>query len=307
MIGFIFPGQGSQAVGMGWDLYEGSPTARGVLDEIATGLNFPLLRLMFEGPAEELTQTQNAQPALLAHAVAVNAMLREAGLQPAMVAGHSLGEYSALVAAGSLTPVEGVRLVRLRGTLMAEVGARDGGTMAAIIGLERDAVELAVAEGGQVGTVRIANLNAPGQIVISGEEAAVRRAGELARDAGAKRVMPLNVSGAFHSPLMQPAAERLREALDQVDLLTAQVPVVSNVDATARTAPGALKQTLVAQLTSSVRWDDCVRAMISGGVTTFVEVGPGRVLTNMLRRAYPEVACHSTGDLESVREAIGAL
>jgi len=307
MIAFICPGQGSQSVGMARDLYEGSTTAKAVLDGIAAALDFPLLQLMFEGPAEELTQTQHAQPALLAHSAAVAAMLAAAGVHPGLVAGHSLGEYSALVAAESLSPVEGARLVRVRGELMAEVGARVGGTMAAVIGLDGERLAEAVREAGQVGTVVLANLNASDQIVISGEAAAVQRAGELAQAAGAKRVIPLSVSGAFHSPLMQPAAEQLGAALAQADVRPARVPVVNNVDAVSRTQPDELRQALVAQLTSAVRWDDCLRAMVAVGVRTCVEVGPGKVLTNMGRRGYPDVTCHPAGDMASVQAAIEAL
>jgi [acyl-carrier-protein] S-malonyltransferase len=307
MIAFICPGQGSQAVGMARDLYEGSATARRVLDDIAAALDFPLLSLMFEGPAEELTQTQHAQPALLAHSAAVAAMLAEGGVRPQVVAGHSLGEYSALVAAGSLSPVQGAQLVRVRGQLMAEIGAQVGGTMAAVIGLPAEALTAAVAEAGQVGTVVLANLNAPDQTVISGEEPAVKRAGELAQEAGAKRVIPLSVSGAFHSPLMQPAAARLQVALAAADVQPACVPVVSNVDAQTRMAPDDLRAALVAQLTSSVRWDDCLKAMASAGVTTFVEVGPGKVLTNMVRRACPDATTYAAGDLASVQAALEAL
>lgn len=307
MLAFIFPGQGSQTVGMGRDLYDGSAVARAVLDEVAAGLDFPLLGLMFEGPAETLTETQNAQPALLAHSAAVNAMLREAGLQPELVAGHSLGEYSALVAADVLTPVDGARLVRQRGQLMAQIGAEAGGTMAAIIGLAVEPLQQAVEQAGQVGTVCLANLNSAEQIVISGDPAAVQRAGELAKEAGAKRVVPLNVSGAFHSPLMQPAADRLNAVLAQTELRPAQAPVVHNVDAAQRSQPDEIKAALVAQLTSSVRWDSCVQAMIQSGVTDFVEVGPGKVLTNMIRRGYPQVTCHSTDTLAGVAQTIEAL
>jgi [acyl-carrier-protein] S-malonyltransferase len=211
------------------------------------------------------------------------------------------------VAAGSLSAVAGARLVRVRGELMAKIGARVGGTMAAVIGLEREKMAQVVAQAGEVGTVVLANLNMLDQIVISGEAVAVQRAGELAQEAGAKRVLPLNVSGAFHSPLMQPATERLHEALAEADVRAAQVPVVNNVDALPRTQPDELRQALVAQLTSSVRWDDCLKAMVAAGATTFVEVGPGKVLTNMLRRGYPDVACHTAGDAESVRGTIEAL
>ena len=304
MIAFILPGQGSQSVGMARDLYEGSETAKRVLDEIAAALDFPLLSLMFEGPAEELTLTQNAQPALLAHSAAAAAMLREGGVAPAVVAGHSLGEYSALVAAGCLTPVAAAGLVRARGELMAEVGRQVGGTMAAIIGLTSDLVEQAVAEASQVGVVCLANLDAPEQIVISGEEAAVRRASELASAAGAKRVMPLSVSGAFHSPLMQPAADRFAAVLAQAPLQDAAVPLVSNVDATPRQDAESIRAALLAQLTGSVRWHDCTAQIVQMGATSCVEVGPGKVLTNMLRRAYPDVACQTAGDMASVTATI---
>lgn len=307
MLAFIFPGQGSQTVGMARDLYDGSAVARAVLDEIAAGLDFPLLDLMFEGPAEALTQTENAQPALLAHSAAVNAMLREAGLQPGLVAGHSLGEYSALVAAEVLTPVDGARLVRERGKLMAQTGAEAGGTMAAIIGLAVEPLQQAVEQAGQVGTVCLANLNSAEQIVISGDPAAVERAGELAREAGAKRVVPLNVSGAFHSPLMQPAADKLGEVLARTDFQPAKAPVVHNVDAAQRIQPDEIRAALVAQLTSSVRWDGCIQAMIEAGVTDFVEAGPGKVLTNMLKRGYPQVNCHSTDNMAGVAQTIEAL
>jgi [acyl-carrier-protein] S-malonyltransferase len=307
MIAFVFPGQGSQSAGMAHDLYEGSATARTVLDDVAAALDFPLLQLMFEGPAEELTLTQNAQPALLAHSAAATAVLREAGVVPAVVAGHSLGEYSALVAAGCLSPVEAVRLVRARGELMADVGRQVGGTMAAVIGLPQDLVEQAVADAAQVGTVCLANLNALDQIVISGEEAAVKRASELASEAGAKRVLPLTVSGAFHSPLMQPAADRFAAVLGEVPLQDAAVPVVSNVDAIPRQDAQSIRAALLAQLTGSVRWYEGAMRMVEMGTTTCLEAGPGKVLTNMMRRAQPEVACYLAGDMASIAETIEAL
>ncbi|MEN6641102.1 MAG: ACP S-malonyltransferase [Armatimonadia bacterium] len=306
MIAFIFPGQGSQSVGMARSLYETSPTAKAVLDDIE-GTLLGLLTLMFEGPDKDLTQTQNAQPALLAHSVAVNAVLQEQGIGPAVVAGHSLGEYSALVAAGCLDAVAAARLVRIRGQLMAEVGQQVGGTMAAVIGLNREALEQAVAQAQEVGIVCVANLNAPGQIVISGEEPAVRRASELASEAGARRVMPLNVSGAFHSPLMQPAADRFAEVLAQVDLQDATVPLVSNVDAAERTSAASIRQALLAQLTGSVRWDDSINRMIAMGVTAFIEVGPGKVLANMLKRSAPDVAAYNADGPEAIADVVAAL
>ncbi len=307
MIAFIFPGQGSQTVGMARDLYEQSETARRVLEEIVAGLDFPLLSLMFEGPAETLTETQNAQPALLAHSAAAAALLAEAGVEPSLVAGHSLGEYSALVAAGCLTAVEGAKLVRRRGEIMAEIGAQVGGTMAAVIGLAQEKLQEIVAEAAQEGVVCIANINTPEQLVISGMESAVSKAKELAEQAGAKRVIPLKVSGAFHSPLMEPAVEKLQEALSRVALGPARIPVVCNVDAQLRQQPEELRQALLWQLTASVRWDDCVQTMLQAGVRTFIEVGPGQVLTNMLRRTYPEVRCWAVGDMESLHAVKEAL
>jgi [acyl-carrier-protein] S-malonyltransferase len=307
MLAFIFPGQGSQAVGMAKDLYEGSASARALLDEIAGALDFPLLDLMFEGPAEELTRTEHAQPALLAHSAAANLLLREAGLQPAAFAGHSLGEYSALVGAGCLSAPEAAKLVRLRGLYMSEAGREVGGTMAAVLGMEPDALEAAIAPAREVGEVVLANLNAPGQIVISGAEAAVKRAGELASEAGAKRVLPLNVSGAFHSPLMAPAAERLAEALNAVSLSDAAAPLVSNVDAVARTAAADIRTALLAQLTGAVRWDDCAQTLVALGVTAVVEVGPGKVLANMLKRSAPDLTVCNADTLEGIAATVAAL
>lgn len=307
MLAFVFPGQGSQAVGMARDLYEGSPAAQALLDQLAAAVDFPLLDLMFEGPAEELTRTEHAQPALLAHSLAANLLLREAGLAPEAVGGHSLGEYSACVAAGVLSAADGVRLVRQRGLFMAEAGQEVGGTMAAVLGMEAADLEAAMAPAREVGAVVLANLNASGQIVISGEEAAVKRAGELASAAGAKRVLPLNVSGAFHSPLMAPAAEKLGLALQAVSFADAAVPVVSNVDATPRTAAEDVRSALLAQLTGAVRWQDCMAALVGLGVTTFVEVGPGKVLANMLKRAAPEAQVYNADTLEGIAATVAAL
>jgi [acyl-carrier-protein] S-malonyltransferase len=292
---------------MSKDLYEGSAVARAVLDGVAAALDFPLLPLMFEGPVEELTKTQNAQPALLAHSAAIGAMLQAAGIKPDVVAGHSLGEYSALVAAGCLPAAETARLVRLRGRYMAEAGSQVGGTMAAVIGLDIEAVRRAAQQAAEVGTVVVANLNAPGQVVISGQERAVAEASRLMKEAGAKRVLPLNVSGAFHSPLMQPAAQKLGEALRLTAFADAAAPVVSNVDAADRTDAASLKEALLGQLTGSVLWEDCVSHMIHLGVTEFVEVGPGKVLAGLLKRIAPEATCHTTDTLEGVRAAIEAL
>lgn len=307
MLAFIFPGQGSQAVGMARDLYESSASAKALLDDLASALDFPLLQLMFEGPADALMRTEHAQPALLAHSAAACLLLNEAGVRPDAVAGHSLGEYSALVAAGCLSPVDAIRLVGLRGRYMAEAGREVGGTMAAVLGLDAEALRAAIEPAREVGVVCLANLNAPGQVVISGEEEAVRRASELASGAGAKRVLPLSVSGAFHSPLMAPAAERLSAALSKVALSDAVVPLVSNVDAEPRTSGADIRAALLAQLTGAVRWDDCVARLVQLGVTDFIEVGPGKVLTGLLKRAAPEARALNADTLDSIGAAVAAL
>lgn len=305
MIAFTCPGQGSQAVGMGRDVYDTFEVAREMLDRLDAAVDFDLLGTMFDGPAEALTATENAQPALLAHSLAVAAVLADAGVVPHLAAGHSLGEYSALTVAGVIDPVDAVRLVRVRGRLMAEAGAQAGGTMAAIIGLEDDLLEQALA--GVDGVVVAANHNSTDQTVISGEADAVAEAGRKASELGAKRVIGLNVSGAFHSPLMAPAARRLAEALQTVAFADARVPVYRNVDAAPATDAATLKEGLVRQLTEPVRWKQSVAAMAAAGATTFIEVGPGSVLTRMLKRSDPPVGALSTASAEEIGQTIAAL
>lgn len=305
MIAFTCPGQGSQAVGMGRDIYDTYPIARALLDELDAAVDFDLLRTMFEGPADALTATESAQPALLAHSVATGALLSEAGISADLVAGHSLGEYSALVLAGVLAPTDAVRLVRLRGKLMAEAGTRTGGTMAAVIGFDDDLLEQALA--GVEGIVVAANYNSPDQTVISGEPGAVAEAGRRASELGAKRVIGLNVSGAFHSPLMAPAAQQLAEALESIAFAEARVPVYRNVDAAAATEAAVLKEGLVRQLSEPVRWKQTVVAMAAAGAATFVEVGPGSVLTKMLKRSDPAADARCTGSAEELGQTIAAL
>lgn len=303
MIGFVFPGQGSQAVGMGADLAAAFPVARSVFEEADEVLGWPLSRLMGEGPAEELTATENAQPALLTHSVAALRVLAELGVASQMVAGHSLGEWSACVAAGALAFPTALRLVRARGQFMAEAAQRHGGRMAAILGLEEAEVEAACAAAQEVGLVRIANLNAPGQVVVSGEEAAVDRACVLAQERGAKGAIRLKVSGPFHTPLMAEAQERLAEELAAAEVSDAKVPVVSNVDGQPRTSGAEIRQALIGQVTGTVRWRDCVQAMVADGVRQFAEVGPGAVLAGLLRRIAPDRPCWPAGTAEAVREA----
>jgi [acyl-carrier-protein] S-malonyltransferase len=284
-IGLLFPGQGSQFVGMGKDLAESFPAARDTFAEADDALGLPLTRLCWEGPAEDLTLTANAQPAILVHSIAVWRVIEHAGLDVAVAAGHSLGEFSAYVAAGSISFRDALQTVRRRGELMLRSGEERPGTMAAILGLDDDAVEQLCRDASAPGSqVVAANLNAPGQIVISGDEDAVERAGQLARERGAKRALPLNVSGAFHSPLMEVAEPGLREQLDRVAIAAPAFPVVSNVTAEPVMEASAAKRLLIEQLTSPVRWAGSVRAMRAAGIDRFLELGPGNVLAGLLKR-----------------------
>ena len=296
-LAFLFPGQNSHFVGMGKDLYEAGPAARELLDQANAALGLALTELMFEGPEDELTATQNQQPAVVAHSAACLALLEARGVRPDMVAGHSLGEYSAVVAAGVLPFADAVSLVRKRGELMAAAG---GGAMAAVLGLDLPEVEAACEAAREVGTVIVANHNCPGQLVISGELQAVEAASRLLSDAGAKRVLALRVTGAFHSPLMRPAAEELRLVLGACSFRDAAVPLVSNVDATARTEASAIRDALSRQIVSPVLWETSIRAMVGGGISTFVEVGPGKALSGMIRRVSRDVTVHQAGTVEAV-------
>jgi len=284
VIAFVFPGQNSHYVGMGRDLYEAGGPARRALEVAEGELGAELLSVMFEGPEDELTRTDNQQPAIVAHSLAALAMVREAGIEPDFVAGHSLGEYSAITCAGCLAPAQVLPLVRFRGELMARAGDDAPGAMAAVLGLETEPVLEAVAKGGAEGTVVVANYNSPGQVVISGEVNAVEAASAACSNAGAKRVIRLDVSGAFHSPLMKPAAAPLIDRLDEMQFAPAAVPVVANVDAQPHSQPDEIRANLGAQMTSSVRWEQSVQWMIEAGVQAFVEIGPGTVLSKLIRR-----------------------
>lgn len=294
-LALIFPGQGSQHVGMGQLLADEEPAAAEVFAQADEVLGFALSLLMREGPEDELTETKNAQPAILTHSVAA---LRAAGNRLARVtfaAGHSLGEFSAYVAAGTLSFEDALTTVRLRGEVMFSAGLDRPGTMAAVLGLgEREIEDVCVRV--DAGVCQPANFNSEGQVVISGDVAGVEQAGALLKEAGAKRVVPLNVSGAFHSALMEPAAEALRAKLDSVELRDPAFPVVSNVTAQpVRTAADA-RELLVRQLTSPVRWSASIRTMLSSGVDHFVEVGPGSVLKGLNRRNAPGVETLTLGE-----------
>ncbi len=308
MIAFIFPGQGSQHVGMGAELVARYSAAAQVIEQADELLGFQLSQLMFEGPADELTATEVAQPALLAHSVATLRVLEEHNLHPDVVAGHSLGEYSALVAAEALDFPAALRLVRRRGELMAEDGKRIGGTMAAIIGLAPERIDEVVAEAAREGeTVVVANYNCPGQVVVSGTADAVKRAAALAKQAGARGSIPLKVSGAFHSALMATTAQRLGQYLAAASITEARVPLVSNVDAVARTDAPGITEALGRQIDHSVLWEKSVGTMIERGADTFVEVGPQQVLTKMTPRIDNSVTALDTADASSLGAAIASL
>ncbi len=304
-LALIFPGQGSQHVGMARALAETEPVAAEVLRRADEVLGFPLSELMAEGPEDELTSTRNAQPALLTHAVAVLRVVA-ARLPPVgMAAGHSLGEFSAHVAAGTLSFEDALGAVRRRGELMFETGLTRPGTMAAILGLDDHTVE-DVCTRVEKGVCVPANFNASGQVVISGDVKAVEEGMELAREAGAKKVVPLNVSGAFHSPLMEPAAEGLRSYLEGVEFRDPEFPVFSNATAEPVHSGEIARDLLVRQLTSPVRWAASIARMVTGGADHFLELGPGKVLSALNRRNAKGVPSDPVGepaDLEAWRSA----
>ena len=303
---FIFPGQGSQAVGMGRVLAEAFAPARQVFEEVDDALSQKLSTLMWEGPEADLTLTENAQPAIMAASLAVIRVLEEGGLDLArharLAAGHSLGEYSALCAAGSFTLAETARLLKIRGQAMQAAVPVGQGAMAALIGIEIDGAEATVRDAATDGVCVIANDNAPGQIVISGEKRAVEKASEIAKQHGVKRVIPLNVSAPFHSPLMQPAAERMREALAQVTIRPPVVPIIANVTAAEAGEPETIRRLLVLQVTGRVRWRESVASFRSFGVDKTVEAGGNKVLTGMVKRIDKELATislDSPADIEA--------
>lgn len=312
--GFLFPGQGSQHVGMAAALVAAYPAARAALEEADDTLGFGLSRLMLDGPEAELTDTINAQPALLAASVAVMAALEaEMGQHPAagngnFVAGHSMGEYSALVAAGSLSYADGLRLVRERGRLMKEAGTRSPGMMAAVLGLDEARVaELCAEISASTGIVQVANDNCPGQLVISGDRAGMEAAMSALSAAGARKVVPLAVSIAAHSPLMQPAADALRAAIAATAIVAPAVPVIGNTTAQPLTDVDAIRAELTAQLTGSVRWTASMQAMVSAGVATFVELGAGDVLTGLVKRIDRSATRVAINDPEGLRAYAATL
>lgn len=293
-VAWLFPGQGAQAVGMGQDLAQAHPAAADVFQAADAALGIPISKICFEGPEDELTRTVNTQPAIVTHAVAALAAAIASGSithRPAFVAGHSLGEYAALIAAGAVSFDDGVRLVRERGRLMQEACDREPSTMAAILGMEPDALRAVCAEHG----AHVCNINAPGNITIGGTAAAVEGASAAATAAGASRVVPLTVSGAFHTPLMQSAADGMRSVLGGIAFADPTIPVVSNVTAHPITAGSAFATELVDQITHPVLWADSVFAMQAAGVTRVIEFGPGKVLTGLVRRIDRAIGVRNVG------------
>ncbi len=293
MKAFVFPGQGAQFVGMGKDLYETNETAKTLFEKANDILGYRITDIMFDGTDEDLRQTKVTQPAVFLHSV-ISAICMGEAFKPDMTAGHSLGEFSALVAAGALSFEDGLRLVYARAMAMQKACEAQPSTMAAIIGMADEKVEEICAEVSALGkgVVVPANYNNPGQLVISGNIDAINEACERLKAAGAKRALPLKVGGAFHSPLMQPAKDELQQAIEHTDFQTPKCPVYQNVDGRAHTNPDEIKQNLIAQLTSSVRWTQCVQSMIADGATDFTECGPGKALQGMIAKISKEVTAH---------------
>ncbi|WP_170432065.1 ACP S-malonyltransferase [Ruegeria arenilitoris] len=308
-LAFVFPGQGAQTIGMGKALADAYPAAKAVFDEVDEALGESLSSLIWDGDIENLTLTQNAQPALMATSMAAMRALEAEGLdvtRAAFVAGHSLGEYSALAAAGALSVADTARLLRTRGQAMQSAVPVGEGAMAAILGLDLDAVRAVAEEAAQGEVCQAANDNDPTQVVVSGAKAAVERAAEIAKEKGAKRAVMLPVSAPFHCALMQPAADVMAEALAGVEIKAPEVPLVANVRAEAVTDPDLIRQLLVEQVTGSVRWRESVQYMVAQGVTEAWEIGAGKALSGMIRKIDRSIACSAVGTPEDVQKALQA-
>jgi [acyl-carrier-protein] S-malonyltransferase len=300
-VAYVFPGQGAQWVGMGRDLYESSDSAREVFEQADEALGFPLSQLCFNGPEEDLCLTVNVQPAIVAFSLALLSAAKDARDDsilppPTFVAGHSLGEYTALAAAGALNATTTIRLARERGRLMHQAGLTNPGGMTAIIGLDEASLTEVCAQT----DTRIANYNCPGQLVISGGKENLYKAAALAEDIGAHRVIPLQVSGAFHTPLMQPAADGLAEVINSIPFAAATIPIIANTTANEITTPEMIKEELLHQLCHGVQWQRSVEYMIDKGVTTFIEIGPGKVLSGLIKRIDKSVKTINIGNAQDI-------
>lgn len=305
---FLFPGQGSQKVGMVQDLFENYDSVKALIKEADETLGFSISKMMFEGPDTELMKTEFTQPAILTASVAVWQVLKEHGLTPDIAAGHSLGEYSALVAAGAISFADAVHTVHLRGRFMQEAVPLGEGGMAAVIGSNPETI---VKVCGEVSTedlpVQAVNFNCPGQVVIAGATAAVEKACEALKEAGARRAIMLKVSAPFHSTLMEPAALRLKEVLDKIDIHDTAIPVVANVNAKEETKADEIRKNLVDQAAHPVHWEESIRNMVAGGVNMTVEAGPGTVLTGFMKKIARSVPCHHAEDVATIDEVVAAL
>ena len=306
-IGFVFPGQGSQSVGMGKALYDAHSSLKSVYDEATAVLGYDIAELCFTGPAERLNLTEFTQPALLVSSVAAWKLFEPVGIKPVVVAGHSLGEYSAMVAAGGVSFRDAVGLVQKRGRYMSEAVAPGTSLVAALLGLNAEVVKEVCRMASSVGVVAAANFNSPGQVVIAGERAAVERAIELAKAQGCKKAIPLPVSVPVHTPLMQQAADRLAKDLATVRWSDLSAPLVNNAEAKAISRAGEIQASLVRQLPSSVLWEDTVLTMGRMGVTTFIEIGPGTVLTGLIRRILPDAKLLNVNDPKSLDATLKAV
>jgi [acyl-carrier-protein] S-malonyltransferase len=303
---FVFPGQGSQYAGMGKDVAEAFPAARRVFDDIDAALGFSISQLCFEGPDDQLKLTENTQPAILAVSSAIHAVLEERGAtRRDVVAGHSLGEYSAIVSVGGLTPAEAAQIVRMRGRFMQEAVPVGTGGMAALIGPTVEEARAICEEAAEGEILSIANINAPGQIVIAGTKAAIDRAIIVAKAHGVRRALPLSVSAPFHCELMKPAEERLRPLLENAPFKDLWMSLVSNVDASPIGTATAVRNALVRQVASPVRWVESIQKMVAMGVRRFVEIGPGNVLTGLIKRIDPSVELINVSDVPSIEEFLG--
>ncbi|MGB0130981.1 ACP S-malonyltransferase [Chlorobium sp.] len=302
MKAYVFPGQGSQYCGMGRDIFEAFPAAKELMQRADEVLGFSISAIMFTGSEDELRQTRYTQPAIFLHSIAIASLLGSEGV--AMTAGHSLGEYSALCFAGAIGFDDAMRIVARRGELMQNAGQQNPGTMAALIGMQDSAVENLLAEASSAGIVQAANFNSPGQVVISGDVAAVKKAIELAPSFGARMARELVVSGAFHSPLMKPAEQELAAALENIEIRDARIPVCMNAVAEPVTAAPEIRKNLIMQLTSPVLWTQSIEAMVSGGIREFIEIGPQKVLQGLIKRIDKSVTGSGIDTAEDIRRVM---